>query len=154
MAKLQSYQHEFFAQAVETYKEALAVKLKVFGPEHVSTAMTLVNIGAVYKQQGDIPRALDYFARALTARTKALGPTHADTAIAVTNIADLHRLSGDHDLALQYYSWALDIREQVLGKHTHTADTIYNIALVHKRLGMFAFVLRLCFPHIRCHRKP
>jgi len=38
------------------YEKALAVKIDTCGETHPSTAITVINIGAVYRQQG-VPQA-------------------------------------------------------------------------------------------------
>ncbi len=50
-----------------------------------------------------------------------------------------HRLAGNQVVALQYYAWALRVRRAVFGyKAVVVADTLYNMALLMKRIGKCA----------------
>ena len=145
VAAIRGHQSDYYHRALDMYARALAIKIDTLGERDPATAVTIVNIGAVYRQMGDYARALDYFTRALTIRAASLGQTHAETATCVDNVAEVYRLEGDYARALQYYQWALEIRLASLGEAAApTADTVYNIALVHKHLQRYE-ESRVCF---------
>ena len=62
------------------YHAALKLKVDSLGVMHPSTAVTLVNIGSVYKALADHDKALDFFSRALQIRSAHYGEIHKDTA--------------------------------------------------------------------------
>jgi tetratricopeptide (TPR) repeat protein len=48
-------------------------------------------------------------------------------------------MEGDYTSALRYYQWALSIRKMAIGDDdVQTADTVYNVALVHRHLKDYA----------------
>ena len=138
IAAIQSHQVDYYDRALDCYEKSLAIKMEMLGLDHPSTAMTISNMAAVYKNKGDLTRALEHYTRALTIRRKTLGDRHQDTATAISNVADMYRIDGDLNKALQYLLWALDIRKDVLGERNRiTVDTLYNIAIIYKKAGMF-----------------
>eukprot|EP00039_Didymoeca_costata_P014059 m.222573 g.222573 ORF g.222573 m.222573 type:complete len:386 (-) comp15936_c0_seq10:176-1333(-) len=134
-ATLKSHQDAYFRRALKMYDIALKNKISSLGTRHPSTAVTMINIGSIYKSLGEFEKSLDFFTRALSIRAFYFGDNHGETAAAVSNVAEVYRLEGDHAAALKYYEWAYRIREKAYGSNSKaTADTMYNIALVHKRL--------------------
>ncbi|EGD81692.1 hypothetical protein PTSG_02405 [Salpingoeca rosetta] len=139
LASIQSHQEEYYDKALEAYREALQIKLDNVGELHPSTAVTLINLGLVCKQQGDMPRALEYLTHALTIRSRVFGTTHVETAACITHLADLYRVEGSYDKALEYYKWSLSIQEaHERPRHRAIADCLYNIALIHKHLRAYS----------------
>ena len=125
-----------FEKALEYSKKALAIREKVLGTEHPSTAATYNNIALVYKAMGDYANALEYNLKALAIREKVLGIEHPDTAATYNNIADIYQAMGDYDMALEYADMALAIYEKVLGtEHPDTATSYNNIAGVYQERG-------------------
>lgn len=137
VAAIQAVQHEFHRRALEMYEQSLTLKTELLGASHPDVATTVASMGAVYRAVGDYARALDCFGRALAIRIKSDGEQHLQTATTVNDMADIYRLEGDMNKALQYLEWAYNIREQ-LGATRAAADTLYNLALVYKRLKNFS----------------
>ena len=68
--------------AFAMYEKSLNIKVKVFGPDHPSTAATQNNIGIVLKNQGRYPEVLKMYNMCLKTHEKVLGLNHplvADT---------------------------------------------------------------------------
>ena len=54
----------------------------------------------------------------------------------VCSIGDVYNKMGENEKALEYYNKSLEIKIKVLGQdHLVAADTLYNIALVHREQG-------------------
>ena len=51
--------------ALQHYEKALAIKQSIQGKDSVDAASTMTNIGAVYDDQGDFPRAVEMYKRAI-----------------------------------------------------------------------------------------
>jgi tetratricopeptide (TPR) repeat protein len=102
-------------------QRALAIREKVLGPEHPSTATSLNDLGNLlweYRQPGARP----LFERALAICEKMFGPTHPSTAISLYGLANLLRKEGNHAAARQFFERVLTIRKRALGsKHPATA---------------------------------
>ena len=69
-------------EALAMYQQSLAIKFKVFGPEHPNVAIAHNNIGNVYQQREKYMEALQSYNESLTIMIKIHGPNHllvADT---------------------------------------------------------------------------
>lgn len=72
--------------SLQCYERSLATKEAALGPDHVSVADTLFNIGVVRKKLGDAEGALVAFQRSAAVSTRALGPDHPNTRSAVEQL--------------------------------------------------------------------
>ena len=131
-----------YAEALDYYKKALAIREKVLGKEHPSTATTYNNIAGLYHDMGDHEQALEYYKKALAIREKVLGQEHPSTATTYNNIALLYKSMGEYEQALDYYKKALEIYEKVLGKeHPDTATMYNNVAGLYRAKGEYTKAL-------------
>jgi tetratricopeptide (TPR) repeat protein len=64
---------------------------KLYGPEHLSVATSLGNIGMLYHLQGRLPDAEKAYKRGVAIRTKRQGANHPDTLKLLQNYANLLR---------------------------------------------------------------
>ena len=125
-----------FDKAEVYHQQALEIKEKQLGPNHLNVALTYNNIGLVYRKKGDPDQAKDYFQRALEILEKQLGPNHVDVARTYNNIGLVYRKKGDLDQAKDYFQRALEIKEKQLGpNHVDVALTYNNIGLVYYDKG-------------------
>ena len=93
----------------------------MLGKEHPYTATSYNNIGSVYDDQKDYPKALDYYFKALDIREKVLGKEHPDTATSYNNIGLTYKSQENYPKAIEYLQKALYILEKVLGpNHPNT----------------------------------
>ena len=90
------------------------------------TAITLSNIGVIYKSQGNYPKALDYNMRSLEINEQK-GDQY-EVANALSNIGGIYMDQGDYPNSLDYYSQSLKIYEQIDGNQIGIAET-YGIIL-------------------------
>jgi tetratricopeptide (TPR) repeat protein len=81
-----------YAAAEPLYQRALAIKEKVFGPEHPDTATSLNNLAFHYAVRGDFAAAEPLFRRAVAILESALGREHPNTVAVRDNYADLLRM--------------------------------------------------------------
>jgi Tfp pilus assembly protein PilF len=117
-----------YAQAKQLYESALAIREKLFGPEHPETATSLHYLGNLLGAQGDLAGARSCFQLDLAISEKALGPDHPDTATSLNNLGNLLRAQGDLVGARPYAERALAIRESVLGPdHPDTATSLNEL---------------------------
>jgi hypothetical protein len=117
-----------YREALSCVKEALAIREKVLGPEHPSTAASLNNLGYLLQAMGDYEGTRPYFERALAIFEKVLGPEHPHTAQSLNNLGYLLASMGDTEGALPYLERALAIWEKVLGpEHPHTQIVRRNL---------------------------
>ena len=65
-----------YDEALEDAKRALALQLRVLGPDHYLVAETYHHLGNIYDTRGDSAQALDYYQRAVAIMQSTLGPDH------------------------------------------------------------------------------
>ena len=136
---------DYFAEydtAIEYYQKVLEIREKIFGTEHIETAISYNNIGTLYDAKGDFDKALEYSEKALTIRKKALGKEHLLTAQSYHNIGETYNKKGDYDKALENFFEALAIKEKILVRHhPSTALTFNNIGSVYAEKGNYVEAL-------------
>jgi adenylate cyclase len=95
-------------------------------------ATSLHNIGIVYNNQGDLPKALEYFHKSLK-----IGEEIGDKGVIATSlnsIGFIYDMQGVLPKALEYYSKSLKIREEI-GDKSGIANSLNNIGYVYKNQG-------------------
>ena len=118
------------------------IEEKVLGKDHPDTALSYNNIGSIYSDMGDYPKALEFYTKALSIREKVLGKDHPDTANSYNNIGNVYGYIGDYPKALDFLTKALNIKEKALGKdHPDTATSYSNIATVYSSMGDYTKAL-------------
>ncbi|RTR18398.1 tetratricopeptide repeat protein, partial [Azospirillum griseum] len=125
-----------YPAALPLYTEALAIREKALGPDHLDTARSLNNLAVLYDTQGKLEAAAPLHARALAIKERALGPDHPDTALSLNNLAVLYDTQGQLEAAAPLYTRALAIKERALGPdHPDTALSLNNLAYLYKAQG-------------------
>ena len=131
-----------YQNALEEYRQVLALREKVLGPEHPDTASTYNNIAIVCNRLGEYGTALEWSQKALAIQESTLGTEHLDTAETYNTIADTYTYQGQYAEALEWCEKALSVRGKVLGEdHPDTATTYNNIASVYDNQGEYAKAL-------------
>lgn len=127
-----------YAQAKPFYERALAIREEFSGPEHPTTASSLLNLGYLLLAQGDSAGARPHYEQALVIYEKVLGPEHPDTAGSLNNLGYLLRVQGDFVGARPYYERALAIREALGPDHLDTAASLNNLGALLNLQGDLA----------------
>jgi tetratricopeptide (TPR) repeat protein len=128
-----------YSQAAPLLRDALAISVKVLGPEHPDTAISLTNLANLLWSQGDLVGARPLYERALAIREKAFGPEHPDTATCLNSLASVLKAQGDFAGARPLSERALAIREKTLGpEHYDTAESLNDLAVLLSNEGDFA----------------
>ena len=87
--------------ALEYYQKALAIREKVLGLEHPSTAITYNNLAGVYEDQGDYPLALEYFLKSYAILFKTFNEDHPHLQIVFLNLKTAYFESGNSSLPFE-----------------------------------------------------
>src|SRR6202035_988950 len=82
--------------------QSLAMREKVFGPDHPDVALSLNNLAAVYQHQSRYADAEPLFKRSLAINEKTLGPGHPDVARSLNNLGSLYYDQGRYADALPF----------------------------------------------------
>jgi tetratricopeptide (TPR) repeat protein len=77
-----------YFEAELLYKQSLAIREKVLGPNHSEVAASLNNLVLLYGKQGRYSEAIPLARRALTIDEEALGPDRPKVASLLNNLAE------------------------------------------------------------------
>jgi CHAT domain-containing protein/Tfp pilus assembly protein PilF len=125
------------AEATPLAREALEIREKLLGPEHLDVAASLSNLGEVLSAQGAYAEARTLFERALAIREKALGKENLDVATSLNSLGMTLQRQGAYGEARARYEQALEIREKVRGKdHPDVAQSLNNLAVSLAEQGL------------------
>jgi len=83
------------AAAAEYYRQVLAGREALLGPDHLETLASLDELGAFYSDQQDYLSAEPLLRRALAGRKASLGAEHPDTLTTMCNLGSLLLIQGD-----------------------------------------------------------
>ena len=121
-------------EALGNYHEAMDLA-KQFS-NRAGLAGALNNIGAVYREQGELKKAVDYHQRALEINQE-IAPRSSETATCLDNIGRVHHEQGEPKKALDYYQRALEIDQEIAPRSSGTATNLNNIGGVYHEQGEF-----------------
>jgi tetratricopeptide (TPR) repeat protein len=119
--------------------QALSLRERQLGSEHLDTATSLRHLGLLYRLTAKYTEAEALLQRVLSIREKQLGPEHLDTATSLHDLALLYSEIGKDTEAEALLQQALSIREQQLGpEHPDTAWNLNTLAHVYEDQGRYA----------------
>ncbi len=143
-----------YAAARPYFEQALAIRRKILGEKHPTTANSLNNLGALLKAMGDYAAARPYLEQALAINRKIRGEGHLYTARSLNNMGSLLEVMGDYAAARPYYEQALAIRQKVLGEeHPDTAISLFSLGSVLQAIGDHAAALSYYEQTLAIYRK-
>jgi CHAT domain-containing protein/tetratricopeptide (TPR) repeat protein len=126
----------------ELAEQVIERKESAMGPDHVSVAESLANLGVICFFLGDFDVARSSWERALAIRERALGPEDPAVAQILNNLANLATNLGDLALAREMNERALAIREKAFGtEHPLVAQSLTNLAIALTESGEYAAAL-------------
>ena len=98
----------------------------------LTKASALNNIGYVYKQQGDIPKALEWYKKGLKIREE-IGDKYG-IAKSINNIGRIYSNQGDNNKAIDCYYKSLRIQNDI-GDKQGASISLSNIGLIYNNQG-------------------
>lgn len=106
----------------ELHERALAIREKLLGPEHPTTAESLSNLAIALYSKGDYESSRSINERALAIREKVLGSEHPATAKSLNNLAMVLQRQGELSRAKSLFERALASSQKTFGlEHPTTA---------------------------------
>lgn len=125
-----------YKKGMELHEKSLAIRLKIQGNYHKSTADSINSIGVAYHGQGDFKKGLEYFDKALIIYKKIYGASSKEAALSYNNLGGSYSLVGDHDKALEYKLKALNIKLKNVGEDSEdTAWSYDNVGVEYSEIG-------------------
>lgn len=129
--------------AIRYYKRALAIDLKILGPDHPKVARDYNNLGVEYAHKRDYGRAIRYDRKALSINLKILGPDHPNVATNYSNLGAAYADKGDYDRAIGYHKRALAIDlKRLRPDHPNLAIRYSNLGVDYGRKGDYDRAIR------------
>ncbi len=109
------------------------------GEDHRDYATSLNNLGTMYQDMGDYPRAEPLLCQSMEIRKKALGEDHADYAASLNNLGTLYQTMGDYARAEPMLRETVAIWKKAVGvEHTDYAKGLDNLAALYHAMGDYA----------------
>ncbi|XP_068688368.1 uncharacterized protein [Montipora foliosa] len=132
-----------FTSALHSVKQALQVRIKVFGEDHASTADSYDLLGVTQHSLADFASAVQSKQRSLSIRSKVFGEDHASTADSYNSLGVTQHSLGDFTTALHCAKQALHVRIKLFGEdHASTADSYHLFGVTQHSLGDFTAALQ------------
>ena len=121
-----------FIRARKGYEAAVGLK-------HISTLITLNNLGILYRAQGNLAKAEEMFIRARKGYEAAVGPEHTSTLDTINNLGLLYQAQGNLAKAEEMFMRAQKGYEAAVGpEHTSTLNAVYGLGILYQAQGNLA----------------
>ena len=144
------YKEVEYSQAIQSHKNAVLLRKRVFRENHPETAESYYEWGKTSFHKGDLAKALALLERSLAISESEMGKDHEKTGDNLYQLGlvqwKIHRL----EESLSTHQRALDIRLKHLGRyHNKTAKSLYQLGLIYNSLGRFN---RAANSHVQARR--
>jgi len=125
-----------YEEAQAVYKQALDAKITLLGKDHVSVAVSMVNMSELSLRMNEPHKAKVMFEKAKRIYTDERGEESVEVASVLTSLAACECKLNNVDLGLELYEKAKQIKENLLGKgHISLAVIQNNIATIYADKG-------------------
>jgi tetratricopeptide (TPR) repeat protein len=125
-----------YEEATRQLKQALSMRLQIFGPSHPLVAVSLNQLGNVYYQQHMLDEAYEQYVSALEIREQVFGPSHPSVATMYNNVGIVLQSKGDNEAALAQHERALAIWQETLDPdHPSMELSYHNLAIALEAAG-------------------
>lgn len=124
-----------YDKAQDFFEQALKLREKILGNDHLEVAITLNNIGDLYLEKNQYKKALLTLERALDIEKKILD---VDDDLIITtrnNIASLHQKNNNYKIALKIYNENLIFLGKNRKESTETIQILNNMAALYSAQG-------------------
>lgn len=126
------------AEALEAYDRALAIRLELLGPDHVSVARTRTNRGVTLGRLGRYAEAVDELRAATDVFARVHGPDHESVGMSLANLGPQLASLGDLDEALRTTTRAVTILDARGRPSPHLPAALGSQGYVLAALGRVA----------------
>jgi tetratricopeptide (TPR) repeat protein len=123
-------------EAADLWRGLVRFSERLFGQQHVHTAVQLSNLGQVLADAGHSSEARRCFERSLAIHEQIYGPVHLDVATQLDHLAHIFRNEANFSAAEDYYRRAQAIRLQLLDPtHPDIALSLNYLAMIYRTKG-------------------
>ena len=128
-----------YSEAEPLYKQSLAIREKVLGPNHPDVAATLNGLAELYRALGRYTDAEPLYKRSLAIREKSLGPDRSEVAESLNNLGLLYDAQARYADAEPLFKRSLVVKEKVFGPdHSDVATLLNNLATHYEAQSRYA----------------
>lgn len=125
-----------FQAALHLAQQAVALREKLFGPNHLEVANALHTTAILHKELGEYLCADALLRRVISIQEITLGPKHLDVAASLDDLGELYWYKGEYARAERILRRALAIQEDILGKeHPTVAVSLESLSLIARATG-------------------
>ena len=134
-----------YTEAGVTFRQALELRTKILGVEHLDTVLSMDFLASSLKMQGQYTEAVVIYRKTLELRTKILGVEGPDTVISTVQLASALEAQGQYTEAKIMYYKAFEFFTKTFGtEHTYTIISISRVASILERLGQYTEAQKMC----------
>jgi tetratricopeptide (TPR) repeat protein len=124
------------AEALERFQRAAQLSEEALGPDHLETANSLAELGALHREHGDPAEAQRCVRRALEIHSTVSGPDSREATQDLHHLAALLEESGDPAGAMGEYERVLALSQRQVGGNRETmAETQVRLAILYLHAG-------------------
>lgn len=128
-----------FEAALESTREALALKQRFLGEDHPEVLTLLANLATSASHTGDLEAALQMQHELLAKRRRVLGPEAEEVGLTLNNIGAILLRAGRLEESERYLREALELRRRIIPReHPDYALSLNNLGAVLRRRGDLA----------------
>ena len=125
-------------KAEASYRRAIELDKKFWGPKHPEVAAGLLNLGVLYTDQSNYEEAETLFLEAIAIFDEKLVPNNSDIATGLLNLAGVYYLQGRYLEAEPLFERSLKVWENLLGpNHPNLLPSLKNFSMVYYLQGKF-----------------
>ena len=143
---VQLYQQGKFNEAIPLAQQALAIRKRILGENHLDVATNLSNLARLYRNQGRYTEAEPLYKQSLELYKRLLGENHPLIATALNNLALLYDDQGRYTEAEPLYKQSLELYKRLLGENhpliasslNNLASTLSNLAALYDSQGRYS----------------
>ncbi len=143
-----------YIEAEPFYLQALSIRQKFLGPEHLEVTYALNNLAGLYRQQGKYAEAEVLYQQVLHIREKVLGPEHPEVAYSLNHLVGLYREQSKYTEAERLCLRALRIREKALEpEDPEVAYSLNILAALYREQSKYTEAEPLCLQALHIYEK-
>ncbi len=119
------------AKAKRLYRQALAIRERLLGTNHLEVSSSLVGLSSLARLEDDLEAADLFGLQALAIRESKLGQMHVLTLAALDNLGSVRARQGLNEEAVRYFAFVAERRAKALGPtHHQTLESLGKLVSV------------------------
>jgi len=131
-------------EAIQLFEQARDGRIRICGPEHVSTLNTMENLAQTYRAAGKPIQAIQLLEKVRDVRLEKSGPNHPATLNTLNSLAAAYKFAGQLSQATALFEQVRDAQSQIYeADHPTFLTTLNNLASCYRDAGKLPDAIRL-----------